>query len=140
MKIRIEDQARIEAALAAAQTRATARTVSHADLVRLADRAERRLAELDLPKRVRPGAVWEFSEGGITGVANAYGAHQRASTHVKLVRGATGWFLTEAERLDFWTGTPGYSRLTLTKEQAKDAAERFVAAIGAKAEVRVELR
>jgi len=130
MKIRIDDRTSAAAALGEINGRATAHTAEPWHVFDEKDAAEKHLAALGIAKRDRVGAMREFISGGA--VSNAYAKKNwggRAATRVMLLRGATHWYMTLAERSTIGQGG-GYSRTWLTTAQRDIALDKFRAEFG----------
>jgi len=113
----------IEAALLAVNGKACVHTYTRAsELISGAALAELALAKLGLPKSARKGARVLVASG--QKLPSAYKYKVRI-THATLVRGASGWTLTELTSIETWYG--GGSMLTLTTAQD----ERIVAGVRA---------
>lgn len=125
MKIKITgaNKVALEAALLAVNGRAMVHTFTQAsELQRAADQAELKLHKLGLPVSLRKGASVVVASG--QKMVNAY-KYKVRTTQATLVRGATGWTLTELASVETWHG--GGSMLTLTAAQD----ERIIAGVRA---------
>lgn len=117
--------AAIEAALAAVNGRASAHAfTSFEEVADLAASAEEAIADLNIPKTARAGAVWYQTSGAA--VANAYKG-TRQGTSVKLVRRTSGWHLEAAASATLYKEGGGAGRLHLTPTQRNEAVRRFEA-------------
>ena len=100
MKIKITSTEKLRGALAAVNGAASAHTAAPWDVAQQATAAEAHLAALGIAKKDRSGAVRDYVSG--ERVSNAYSKKNwsgRAATRVRLQRGASGWFVTEVERV-----------------------------------------
>lgn len=125
MKIKINETNReaINAALAAANGRATAHTFTIAsEIIRAARDAEAQIAALGLNKCDRKSVMAHSLSGG--SVPNAY-KYARTITRVSLVRGGADWFLTEAKSFETFSRHAGETRITLTSAQAAAVIAKF---------------
>lgn len=123
MRILIDpkNEAKIVAALAAVNGRASDHTYTTlGDIAAVARDAEAALLAI-LPKTLAPGAVYTAVSGGP--VPRAY-KYRRNGTYVRLERGAAGWFLVNADRIEIYD-KGGFSTLHLTQEQHLEAVTRF---------------
>ena len=93
MKIRIDKQQEIQAALDAVNGRATRHVIGHPTCVAVAQRAEKWLESRGCPKKARKGTRVEFTPEGPS--ASSYG-YTCKSTWVRLERGSQHWFVTAA--------------------------------------------
>ena len=122
IKICAENEAAIEAALRAVNGRAS----THAwtllsEIERVANRAERELESLGIPKAERAGAVYSAESGGQ--LAKAY-KYKATGTWIELTRRGAGWYLTDASGTTFYPGPRGNtSWLRLTEKQDAKAIE-----------------
>jgi hypothetical protein len=122
IKICAENEAAIEAALRAVNGRAS----THAwtllsEIERVANRAERELEGLGIPKAERAGAVYSAESGGQ--LAKAY-KYKATGTWIELTRRGAGWYLTDASGTTFYPGPRGNtSWLRLTEKQDAKAIE-----------------
>lgn len=115
MKINVNNQSAVEAALAAVNGKATTHVyTTQADILAVAQWAEAELARL-IGKSFASGAVVESTSGDT--VANAY-KYARSATKIRLERGASGWFLTHVAGVAIYA--PGGST-TLVLTEAQDA-------------------
>lgn len=123
IKITIQNKVAIETALLAANGKAMVHTFTRAtELQSAACAAEVSLAKLGLPVSARKGASVLVASG--QKLPSAY-KYKVKITHATLVRGTTGWTLTELASVAAWNG--GGSMLTLTAAQD----ERIVAGVRA---------
>ena len=125
MKIKITgaNKAAIETALAATNGKAMVHTFTRAtEIQSAANAAEAQLAKLGLPVSARKGASVVVASG--QKLPSAY-KYKVRTTQATLVRGTTGWTLTELASVETWHG--GGSMLTLTAAQD----ERIVAGVRA---------
>ena len=114
MKIKLTDDARVEAALDAVNGKATSFTIQYASVVRgIAEDAEKALALL--PKAQRSGAVVTFTPSGPS--AGAY-KNSAISTIVTLQRGSSAWFLIGVGRTSVYPKQTERLSITITKGQA----------------------
>ena len=113
---------KVEAALYAANGKANSHTYTNAyEIFDLAKTAEKRLADLCIPKSERPGAKFYSTSGGA--VPNAY-KYGRKATAVCLERRSTGWVLLEAAVVFIYKDA-GRDVLALTKTQDEIAVAKF---------------
>jgi hypothetical protein len=113
--------AKLAAALAAANGKASAHTASLRDLADAATNAEAQLAALGLPVTRRRGARADYLSGG--SVATAY-KYPRTITHATLQRGTSGeWYLTACVTTSAWPTVAG----SVTVSIPADADEYLVA-------------
>jgi hypothetical protein len=133
LKIKIDDahDDEITAVLDGVQRRCRERLIYSYELDDLVKTAEAALAAIGIPVGLRQGARYEFAEGGIQGVCNAYKkkAGPRDSTHVVIQRGSKDWFLISASRRGFFPGAPGRDNLVLTTAQKDLAIQRFASGL-----------
>jgi hypothetical protein len=121
MLVKITNTAAIDAALTAANGRASTHTYHSAFTVRcIAEAAEKRLEKIGVPKAIRAGATVTALSGDK--LPNAY-QFTPIRTRIILTRRATGWFLTEIETTKF--GAEPGERLTLTEDQDNAAVAHF---------------
>lgn len=121
-RVEAKNVAAIEAALYDVNASATEHTYTTFDeLDAIAQRAEKRLAELNIRKADRTGAVMIAMSGKPVPVAYN---HDRRTTYVRLERRATGWFITDLS-VDIAYSKGGYERLYLTHGQKSDALRMF---------------
>ncbi|MBN8489948.1 MAG: hypothetical protein J0M00_00760 [Burkholderiales bacterium] len=123
IKIVAESASTIEAALAAANGKATRHTFStYNEIADLARYGETRLERMRLPQAERPGAKVDATSGDAMPKAYKY---TRNGTRVQLLRRGAGWYLQAAEVCTLWPQDRGGARLTLTAEQDAEALRRF---------------
>lgn len=130
MKIKINEsnRAAITAALVAANGRATEHTFNGAtSIIGVATMAEAKLELLGLNKTQRVGARAVSRSGGP--VAKSY-RYKRITTHIKILRGSTGWFLTEITSNEGWMFSDGHAYVALTTTQDLLAVRIFRAGYG----------
>jgi hypothetical protein len=114
--IKVTDDTAINAALAAANGRATAHTYTKATELRtIADAAERRLESIGVPKSGRPGASVVALSGDVLPKAYKYAPRR---SRITLIRRPAGWYVTDVSTGEYY-GDPSV-RLVLTETQ--DAA------------------
>ena len=125
MRISITEKntARINAALQTANGSAVEHTYFDADqIIAVAFDAERKLAAILPVKSKRQGAIYDATSGDA--VARCY-KYSRNATHVRLVRGVSGWFLTSVNRVTLWErGCNDFLILTLAQDAAALASLR----------------
>lgn len=116
MKVAIKiTNERLKLALEAANGRASRHTASLSDVIHAAANAESSLESLGLPKSVRCGAEVTFMSG--SNVANAY-KYARKVTMATMVRGASGWFVTQLFASKAWpSDNAGNRHPRITSEQ-----------------------
>ena len=123
IKITSANKVALTAALLAVNGKATAHALTRAsELEGVADQAEAQLAKLGLPVSARKGATFVRISG--QKLPSAY-KYKVKITQATLVRGASGWTLTELASVEKWHG--GGSMLTLTAAQD----ERIMASVRA---------
>lgn len=93
------------------------------EIEHLVNCAEEELAELDIPKTQRTGAVWYQTSG--SAVANSYYGNQRNATTVKLERKRSGWYLAAVSSATVYKEGGGRGKLYLPKKVAELALARF---------------
>jgi hypothetical protein len=121
IKITTANKGAIESALLAINGKATVHAFTRSsELQSAANAAEAQLAKLGLPVSARKGAIVLVASG--QKLPSAYKYKVRV-THATIVRGATGWTLTELSSVQTWHG--GGSMLVLTAAQD----ERIVAGV-----------
>lgn len=91
MKISMTSPAKITAAIATAEGRATARCVTAEDIIDAAADAESNLKDAGVLRTMRQGAVARL------GPANSY-EYAAEGTYATLTRGGKSWFLTDIRR------------------------------------------
>lgn len=122
MKINLNNTAKIDATLAAVNGKSTAHTFTDSyELRQCADRAEKQLDTLKLPKSQRKGAKVHCRSGDK--LPNAY-KYNRHVTYVTMERGVADWFLTGARRSEAHKES-GLTRLLLTVEQDTEVVSRL---------------
>ena len=123
IKITAANAAKINAALDAANGKATSHTIRSWVLVdTIAEAAESRLAAL--PKAQRKGATLVHVPAGPSASAYKYAAQ---TTRLRMERRATGWFLVSAERAEVYPRAPQRDVMTISSEQRDEIARRAVA-------------
>ena len=115
MKIKIDAKNidKITATLDAAQGKANARTLFAGFVSDLADRAERQLERLDIPKKYREGARAVFFEADLPG---AY-KYKAESTRIVIERGKAAWYLVDVSRIAIYPKQKGRNHLVLAEQQ-----------------------
>lgn len=119
MKINLNNTEALAAALEAVNGRATAHTLASYDVSALADRIEKDLQGRGVPKKHLKGTRVTYTPAG-PGKAYARKSRYVVSTQVEIERGASGWFLTGAERVEPWADSPERLVIHVTAE-ARDA-------------------
>jgi len=123
IKITAANAATINSALLAVNGKATAHTYTRvSEITACAEVAEAALAKLGLPVSARKGASVVVASG--QKLPSAY-KYKVKITHATLVRGASGWTLTELASVETWHG--GGSQLAVTPAQD----ERIMAGVRA---------
>jgi hypothetical protein len=123
MRIKIiAGNAALEAALTAANGKATTHTFTALEVLYLAKSAESRLAALGLAKRARKGAMLKALSGAALPGSYKYRAIR---THVTIERGASCWFLTGVFAKDYAGQERPFRNLYLTPEQDCEAVTLF---------------
>jgi hypothetical protein len=115
MKINKANTEALAAALEAVNGRASAHTLAPFQVSALAERIEKDLQGRGVPKNALKGARVTYTPAG-PGKAYARKARHVVSTRVQLERGASGWFLTGAERADIWATSPERLAIHVTAE------------------------
>lgn len=118
--IRITDSnhAAIAAELAAVNGKATSFTIGSAVTVAaLAAEAEAMLRRRGVPQTLRRGCTYSYTPAGPTASAYQYAAK---STHVKIERRSSDWYLVSASSCDVWPRDKERSVLHITPA-ARDA-------------------
>ena len=110
MRINLNSTEALAAALETVNGRATAHTLATFQVSALADRIEKDLLGRGVPKKYLKGTRVTYSPAG-PGKAYARKSRYVVSTSVQIERGASGWFLTSAERVEPWADSP--ERLTI---------------------------
>ena len=115
MKIKIDSKNidKITATLDAAQGKANARTLFAGSVSDLADRAERQLDRLDIPKKYREGARAIYFEAGLP---NAY-RYQAETTRIEIIRGKSAWYFVDVSRIGIYPKQKGHNHLVLAEQQ-----------------------
>ena len=115
MKIKIDSKNtdKITAALDAAQGKANARILFAGAVSDLAERAERELERLNIPKKYREGARAVFFEADLPG---AY-KYKAETTRIMVERGKTAWYLVHVSRIDIYPREKGRNHLVLADQQ-----------------------
>lgn len=122
-----DNAARIEAALAAVNGRATAHAYTSFDEIQsIAEAAEKAMDAALILKKSRAGAIWHETSG--IEVANSYRGVRKA-TAVKLIRKSGGWHFDSAHQVEIYKEGDGKGRLWLTEAQAEEAKARFAATL-----------
>lgn len=132
IKLTPDNWSKVSYVLDEVQRRASKRLLIAADVIALADAAERALEGLKLPRARRAGARYEFSaDGGIQGVSNAYKkkAGPRDATYVLIERGASAWYLIAVSRVGYWPGRDGNDNFILTDAQKVEVVANFAAGL-----------
>ena len=123
MRVNINADDKITAMLAAVNGKASSHTYTTGSELRAVARdAEEKLAQLNIPKAMRSGAVVVAESG--ERLPNKY-KYQATTTLIYLERGLSGWFLVSAARSGFWPDREPYYCLRLTDAQDTAAVERF---------------
>jgi hypothetical protein len=126
MKVNVTNTEALTAALEAVNGRATAHTMAPGQVLDLAERIEADLQGRGVPKKYLKGARVIYIPAG-PGKAYARKSHHVVSTRVELERGASGWFLTGAERKEIWAESPERLLINVTAEaRAAIRARAFV--------------
>ena len=123
IKITAANAAKINAALDAANGKATSHTIRSWVLVdSIATDAEDMLSAL--PKADRKGATLVHVPAGPSASSYKYAA---ATTRIVIERRATGWFLISADRAEVYPRAPQRDVMTISSEQRDEIARRAVA-------------
>lgn len=121
MKINLNNTEALATALAAVNGRATAHTLASFQVSALAERVEKDLLGRGVSKKALKGTRVTFTPAG-PGKAYARKSRYVVSTLVIIERGASGWFLTGAERVEPWADSPERLVIHVTPE-AREAIE-----------------
>ena len=131
IKITMKNAQKINAALDAANGKATSHTIrSAATICNIADDAEARLSAL--PKSERKGATLVHIPAGPSASAYKYAA---ATTRIVIERRATGWFLISAERAEVYPRAAQRTAMTISPAQRDEIARRAVSEFNIRQEV-----
>jgi len=123
IKITADNAAKINAALDAANGKATSHTIrACSDVIAIAEAAESRLSAL--PKADRKGATLAHTPAGPSASAYKYAAQ---TTRILIERRATGWFLISADRAEVYPRAPQRDVMTISTYQRDEIARRAVA-------------
>ena len=115
IRITAEHRPAIKAALHAANGRATSHVCRHATYVEdAASEAEARLEALHISKAARAGAEFVWISGDV--LPNAY-KYSVIRTRLRLVRRASGWWLTDVAAVECYPRGGVGGTLTLTPDQ-----------------------
>ncbi len=116
MRIKVTDanHERLKSALDSANGKAQKHTASLADILALANRAERSLMAAGIPGRGRAGAEVIWHAAGPA--AKAYG-YKMTRTCVALTRGTCDWFLTEVKRVGVYPQQRERYRISISTVQ-----------------------
>ena len=115
IRITAENRPAIQAALDAANGRATSHVCRHATYVEdAASKAEARLQVLHIPKAARAGAEYAWLSGDV--LPNAY-KYTVIRTRLRLARRASGWSLMSVEAVEFYPQGAVSGTLILTPDQ-----------------------
>jgi hypothetical protein len=114
-KITAANLEQLQAALDEAEGRATNRTLSAADVLRLVERAETETALQHLPRNMHSGATVTYRMR--LNLPNSY-KYAPEYTSVTITRRSTAWYLTRAERRQGNNKQAERITLTLTPEQS----------------------
>jgi len=130
IKITPANRAKIEAALADVNGRATSFTLRwFSDVERAAKDADEQLAAL--PKADRVGAVADYTPAGPTASAYKYAAK---TTRLVLERRATGWFLNRVLEDSVYPRSGARLKITISEAQRDEIARRAVAEFSVRTE------
>ncbi len=129
MKIRINkgNETALQAALNAAEGRATERCLNAADMLALVVTADLEMGVTQLPKAQWHGAVFNYRME--LNLPNAY-KWRPAYTHVTFQRGSKHWYLIAAQRHNGSHSQAERADITLTAVQMEEATRRFQARYG----------
>ena len=131
IKITLANAAKINAALDAANGKATSHTIrACSEVIAIADDAEARLSVL--PKSERKGATLVHIPAGPSASAYKYAA---ATTRIVIERRATGWFLLGAERVEVYPRATQRDIMTISPAQRDEIARRAVSGFNIRQEV-----
>ena len=119
------DFARIQAALGVANGKARAHTYTDArDVIAVAQEAERKLDDLGVPKKHRPGTVARADSG--SSLPKSYKGRVIYTT-LTLRRAADGWTLIKVRRGECWSDQAGeYLHLVISRAARDAAVERLL--------------
>ena len=123
MKIKITEANRqkIHALLVEINGKSVSHTASQQNIFDLAELMEVRLDKFSIAKKDRSGAIASGMSGG--DVPNAYKYSRIVNTYT-IERGATDWFLIDAQRDEVW-GNADKNKLSLTVAQRDIAVSKF---------------
>lgn len=126
MRVNVTNTEALTAALEAVNGRATAHTMAPGQVLDLAERIEEDLQNRGVPKKHLKGARVIYTPAG-PGKAYARKSRHVVSTQIQMERGASGWFLTNAERKEIWAESPERLLIHVTAEaRAAITARAFV--------------
>lgn len=114
IKIVKGNEEQIESVLDSVQRNCNARTVSVKEVFEKAERAEKALARLGIPKTKRAGAIYRYCEGGAWAKSYKFAA---GSTGITLKRNTLGWYLTGADRGTYYPGSGKFDAIRLSDAQ-----------------------
>ncbi len=115
IKVARDKATEIEAALREANGRATRHTfTAFGEIERIAERGEKALESIGIPKADRPGARYASVSGSC--LPSAYNYKARA-TNVVLIRRSSAWWLEHVAPFELHPKTTPGDRLELTREQ-----------------------
>ena len=115
----------ITAKLAAVNGRASAHALTgYVEIAYIAAQAEKTAHALLGSQKAIVGATWTETSGEKMCNAYARAGYSRAATRITMIRRASGWFLTDVERVEVGQQGGGPGILTLTAEQDAIAIQR----------------
>ena len=139
IKIDTANAAAIEAALKAANGRATAHSyISFREIQSIAGAAEAKVVALVGSKKCAVGALVRSTSGDAVSNAYAKKTSRRAATNVTLERRSTGWFLIYVMGTEVWQKGGGSDALMLTPKQGDLAVALFKTQFGVQSAAVVE--
>ena len=120
IKITLANAAKINAALDAANGKATSHTIrACSEVIAIADDAEARLSVL--PKSERKGATLVHIPAGPSAKSYKYAVK---TTRLRMERRATGWFLISAERAEVYPRAKQCDSMTISPAQHDEISRR----------------
>lgn len=125
MKIKVveENKGKIEEVLLKEIGKARAHTHSVSDIFSEAEHAESKLEELDIPKKMRSGAI-AFDQGAGPGKAYARKSYYVISSNITLTRGSKDWFLTDVKRIEISADKAGEYIVYIDQEAVNHGLSR----------------
>lgn len=120
MKINVNDSTAVKAILGNVQKRAKTRCFRYSEINDYMERLEAKLANLEIPKKYRPGTR------AVIGNESFPGAYKYIpiGTIINLERGGNNWFITACYR----TSCDGKNHIVFTEKQKEIIAENAIRA------------